>query len=73
MTQHVDDLLLTGGETADSAAECLAEGAGEDFDLTAQVITLGYAATGLAHHAGRVALVNHDHGIVFLSQFVNLV
>ncbi len=73
LAEHRDDLLLAGGESADRAAEALAQRAGEDLDLAAQVELLGGAAARLADHAGRVRLVDHHHGIVLRSEGVDLI
>ena len=73
LTEHVDNLFLTGGEATHCAAEGFAEGAGEDFDFAAQVVALGDTAAGLADYAGRVALIDHDHSVVFVGQLVDFV
>ena len=73
LAQHVDNLLLTCCETTHGTTEGLTQGTCQDFDLTAQVVTLCYTTTGLTNNAGTVAFVNHYHGIVLLSQLVDLV
>ena len=73
LAQHGDDLLLAGGEATYGAAEALAQGAGQDFDLSAEIETFGGTAARLADHAGRVGLVDHHHGVVLGGQGVDLV
>ena len=73
LTEHVDNLFLTGGEATHGTAEGFAQCAGEDFDFATQVVALGHAASGLADHTGGVALVHHDHCVVFVGQLVDLV
>ena len=73
LTQEVDDFFLTRRKSAHRTAEGFAERAGDDLDLSAQVITLGDTVTGLTHYAGGVRLINHDERVVFLRQFVDLI
>ena len=73
LTQQVDDLFLTGSETADRTAESLTKRAGDDLNLTAHVIEFGYTVSGLADNSGGVRLINHDEGVVFLRKFVDLI
>ena len=73
LTQQVDDLFLTGSETADRTAESLTKRAGDDLYLTAHVIELGHTVSGLADYSGGVRLIDHDEGVVFLRKFVYLI
>ena len=73
LTQHVDDFLATGGESAHSSTESLAQGTGQDVHLATAVELFGNTATRLAYNTGRVAFVHHNQGIVFFSQRQNLV
>ena len=73
LAQHVDDLLAARGEAAHGAAEGLAQRAGQDVHLAAQVVEFGDAAARFAQHAGRVALVHHHQRVVLLGQCADLV
>ena len=69
LTQHVDDLLTSGGESTDSAAEALAEGAGVDIDAAVEPEFLGDAVSGGTDHACGVAFVHHHEGVILLGEF----
>ena len=73
LTEKVDNLLATRGETTYRATKRLAKGTREHLDFAAEVELLGNTVSRLAYDTCRVALVHHDHGIVLLSQLVNLI
>src|SRR5690606_6336115 len=71
VAQQLDDLAAGGDEPARGAAEGLAEGAGEDVDPAHGAVVLVAAAAGRADEAGRVAVVDHDHGAVLVGEVAN--
>ena len=73
MTQHVDDFLTTRSEATHGTAKGLAEGTGQDLNLASEVVVLGDTTTRAANHTSRVALIDHYHGVVFLSEFIDLI
>ena len=73
LAQQVDNLFATSGETTYTATECFTQSTGDDVDLTAEVEFLAHTATSSTYNTCRVALVNHNHSVVFLSQSANLV
>ncbi len=73
LAQHVDDLLAARREPPHGTSEGLAQRAGQDVDLSAQVVKFGDAAARLAQNTGRMALVDHHQSVVFLSQGADLV
>ena len=73
MAQEVDNLFLSGCETAYRTAKGFAERTGNDFHFAAQVIEFGYAVSCFADHSCRVRFIDHDEGVVFLRQFVDLI
>ena len=73
LAQHVDDFLATSGKATHGAAECLAQGTGEDVDASIEVKLLGHAVTRLAHDTSRVRLVDHNQRVILLGQITDLV
>ena len=73
LAKHVDDLLSTGGEASDSAAECLAKCAGIDVDTPVSVVEFAYTVARCSDHSGGMALVDHDECVIFLGKFADLV
>ena len=68
LAQHVDNLFLAGGEAAEGTAKRFAQCACIDIHTAIGVAKLAHAVAGSAYHTCRVRLVDHHHGIVFLSQ-----
>ncbi len=68
LAQPVDHFAPARGVAARGAAERLAERAGDDVDPALDAAMLGRAAAVLADEADRVAVVDHDHGVVLLGQ-----
>jgi len=73
LTEHLDDLLASGGESAYRAAEALAEGAGMDVDASVEAELLGDSAAGGADDACGMAFVHHHESVVLLGQIADLV
>ena len=73
LAQHVDDFLAAGGETAEGATKRLAQCAGIDVYATIGIAQFAHAVTGSTYHASRVRLVDHDEGVVFLSEVADFV
>ena len=73
LTQQVDDLFLTGSETADRTAKGFAQRAGDNLYLTTHVIEFGHTVSGLADNSGGVRLIDHDEGVIFLRKLVDLI
>ena len=73
LTKEIDDLFASRSEPANRAAESLTQRAGDDLHFAAEVIQFGHAVSGLSDHTGRVRLIDHNEGIVFLRQFVDLI
>src|SRR5579883_160416 len=70
--QRIDQCGASGYEAAGGAAERLAQRTGDDVDPAFQAEVLDRAASGLAHHAGTVRIVDDCDGAVFLSQLDDL-
>ena len=73
LTQHLDNLLAAGGETAHGAAKGLSEGAGEDIYAAIAVKLLCNAVAGGAYHACAVAFIHHHKGVVLFCKVTDLV
>ena len=71
MPQKIDNLLATAGESAARAAECFAEGPGDDVDPTHHSAIFMCAAPGLAKEAGRVCVIDHRERVVFFGEVAN--
>ena len=65
--------LGTGGESADGSAEGFAQRAGVDVNAVVEVEEFADAASVRTYDTGRVALVDHHQGIVFLGQGTDFV
>jgi len=68
LAEEVDNFLASADVTAAGAAEGFAEGAGVDVDAVLDAAVLGSATAGGAHEADRVAVVDHDEGLVFFGE-----
>ena len=66
LAQEVNDFPLAGGKAAGSAAQGLTEGAGDHVHPSHDAAVLRGAPAVLAHKAGGVAVIHHDHGAVLV-------
>ena len=73
LAQHVDDFPARRGEAAHRAAERLAQRAGDDVDAAHHAVVLVRAASGRAHEAGGVRVVDHHQRAVTVGQIADLV
>src|SRR5699024_10824958 len=68
LSEQVDDLFASGGVAAGCAAQCFAQGAGDDVNTALNAAVLCGAASMFADKANRVAVVNHNQRVVFVCQ-----
>lgn len=68
LDDELDEVLGTRDKPARAAAERFAEGAGEDIDLADHVVVLVRAASGFAHDAVPVGIVDDEQGVVLIAE-----
>ena len=68
LSEHLDNLPASRGESADRASERFAEGAGMDVDAAVEAELLGHSPSGRSYDSGGMALVHHDQGVVLFGQ-----
>ena len=68
LDERVDERVASGDEAARRAAERFAERSRDDVDLAGQPVMLDGAASGFAHDAGSVRIVDDDDRAVALAR-----
>ncbi len=71
LAQQVDHWLAGAGVATASAAESLAEGAGDDVDPIHDRAVLVGAAAILADETDGVGIIDHDHRVILVSQIAD--
>mgnify|MGYP006903151895 FL=1 len=71
LSEQVDDFFTTGGVAAGCAAECFAQGAGDDVNTTLYTAVLCGTTTMFAYETNCMAVVDHNQSIVFVCQVAN--
>ena len=69
LTQHIDDLFASRGETANGSTKRFTECSGNDFGFSQAVELFGNTPSGFSDNSSRMAFVDHHQRVVFFGQF----
>ena len=73
MSEDFNDVLPSGGESTGGPTQCLAESRSDDINTFLNAVQLCRTASGGPYESGGMAVIDHYHSVMFISQVADAV